>query len=323
MANRWVNERQSAMALAIVLALAAAGCNRAPTGNDTNAAADAAADATAAAHAAAADMPPDAADAAAPRLAPDGGAARVRGAAPPVASGVAFASRFAFRLPDDKVSVVQDAHVAACEHLGSRRCRVTGVHYEQPDGAPIAATTQFLLDPAIARSFARDAADAVRDNDGTLTDSSVNGDDVGTGIAASQRQSAQMGGDLARIERRLAMPGLGKDERDDLRRQAAALRGALRDAQGDRQADEARLASTPVVFTYAGRSGFGGYDSSRPFASAWAASTDSFGQAAGFMLMLLGYALPWALMLGGIVLLWRLIAARISRARQAASSAPA
>ena len=241
------------------------------------------------------------------------GAASAPGANAAVASGVAFDYRFNFELADDNVSRAQDRHVTACERLTSARCRVTGVRYDQQDGGPVTASLSFLLDPALARSFARDAVDSVHQLDGKLLDSSVGGEDVGTGIAASQRTSAALGGDLARIEARLAQPGLSAGERRDLSAQAENLRGALRDAEQDRRGGEARLASTPVAFSYRGTTGFAGFDRSRPFASAWAASTDSFGSAAAFVLMLAGLLLPWALMTGGVVLGWRWLRKRLSR----------
>lgn len=235
------------------------------------------------------------------------------GADPRVAPGVAFVYRFNFELADDAVSQAQDRHVAACERLGTARCRVTGLRYNQEEGGPVSASLSFLLDPGLARGFARDAVASVRDLDGTLLDSSVGGEDVGTGITASQQASAAMGGDLARIEQRLRQPGLRAGERRDLSAQAERLRGELRSAEQERRGGEARLASTPVEFAYSGTTGVAGFDRSRPFASAWAASTDSFGSAAAFVLMLVGLLLPWALMAGGVVLAVRFLRSRLAR----------
>ncbi len=241
------------------------------------------------------------------------GAAAAPGADSAAAPGVAFAYRFNFQLGDDAVSQAQDRHVTACERLTVARCRVTGLRYDQQEGGPVTASLSFLLDPSLARSFARDAVGSVRELDGTLLDSSVGGDDVGTGITSSQQASAAMGGDLTRIEARLRQPGLSAGERRDLSNQAEALRGQLRDEEQGRRGGEARLASTPVEFSYRGTTGVAGFDSSRPFASALAASTDSFGSAAAFLLMLVGLLLPWALMAGGLVLAARWLRGRFAR----------
>lgn len=283
---------------AVAASLALAACSR-PADVDESAPAEAAAEAA-----------PDAvADAAAPQ-----DASRVTGADPAVAPGVAFTYAFNFRLPDERVSEAQDRHVAACQRLGVAHCRVTGLKYRQEDKGPINANATFLLDPALARGFARDAVDAVTRIDGELIDSFVEGSDVGTGIEASQQTSAQLGGDAARIERRLSQPGLGDRERSELQAQLARLRGDLGEQERLRRQGETQLASTPVQFTYIGQTGVGGFDRSRPFASAWAASTSSFGNAAAFVMLLLGLVLPWALMLGGAVLLWRWAARCLRRA---------
>lgn len=246
--------------------------------------------------------------AATPDAAPDIG--------PDVAPGVAFVYRFSFALADDKVSEAQGRHAAACERLGQNRCRVTAVRFDQQQDGPVTGKLSLLLDPALARRFAQDAVDGVRDLDGDLLEGSIGGEDVGTSIAASQQSSAALGGDLARIEARLAQPGLSAGERRDLSAHAEQMRGTLRNQEQDRRGGEARLASTPVEFSYRGSTSAAGFDRSRPFASAWTASSDSFGTAAAFVLMLIGLLLPWALMAGGVVL-----AVRWARRRLGAVSA--
>lgn len=242
-------------------------------------------------------------DSASPDIAADAaaGAANVPGANPAVAPDVAFTYHFNFRLPDDAVSQAQDRHVEACEALGRARCRVTNIQYSQRDEGPVSASLSFLLDPALARSFARDAVGAVRDLDGRLLDSNVSGEDVGTGITASQQHSAALGGDVERLEARLRQPGLSSAERRDITARIEALRESLGREENSRRQGEARLASTPVDFSYSGTSGFAGFDSSRPFASALSISADSMGSAGAFVLTLAGALLPWALMLGGLV----------------------
>lgn len=302
--------RPALLLSAAMLALTITGCS--PT--DDEAAADAAnADAarteaapTAAARAGAqAVAAEDAADASAAN------ASDVAGADPSVAPGVAFAYRFNFRLPDDSVSDAQNRHVAACEQLGRAHCRVTGMRYEQEQGGRIDAHLTFMLDPARARSFTRDAVNIVERIDGELVDSHVNGTDVGTGITASQANSARLGGDVARIEERLRQPGLSASEQRDLRNQIAQMQGALGDEEADRRDGEAQLAFTPVNFTYTGSTSVGGLDRDRPFASAWAASADSLATASAFVMMLLGVILPWALMLGGVMFAWRFVRRRL------------
>lgn len=295
------------LAGASAIGLLLAGCSQAASESDVAAAADVAAEgaATAAGEA----------QSAAAEAVGDSGAAAITGADPAVAPGVAFAYHFNFKLPDDKVSLAQDAHIAACARLGRTKCQVTNLAYEKQEDGPVNGRITFLLDPASARGFTRDAVDAVQRQDGELVDSQVGGEELATGITDSQAQSARMGGDLSRIEARLRQPGLSNGERAQLQQQAERLRGDMSNEERGRQAGEQRLASTPVEFVYSGNTGITGLDSSRPFASALSASSSSFGTAAAMVMMVIGYALPWVLMLGGVVLLWRFVRRYIGKDR--------
>ena len=287
---------------AAMLALAA--CARDPA---SDAAADAHAEAADEAASEASEVAAAAADEASGRS-----AASVTGARPSVAPGVAFTYSFRFRLPDAAVSEAQNRHIAACEELGRNRCRVNGVSYRQDDGGQIRAALSLLVDPALARSFVRDAAASVAELDGETMNSEVSGVDVGTGITDSQARSAALGGDLERIEERLRAPGLSASERAELQAQVAQLRGELRGEEFVRRGDERRLAATPVDFGYFGNTGAAGIDSSRPFGSALEASSGAFGTMSAWLLTVIGLLLPWALLLGAFVGIWHLLRRRKS-----------
>ena len=92
-----------------------------------------------------------------------------------VAPGVAFAYRYAFSLPGDAIAKVQQQHAAACEKLGTARCRVTGMSYEQPREGEIAAEIDFLLAPDIAHSFGSAGIEAVTGAKGKLDNASISG----------------------------------------------------------------------------------------------------------------------------------------------------
>ncbi|MFN3389797.1 MAG: hypothetical protein ACK40O_12800, partial [Allosphingosinicella sp.] len=55
------------------------------------------------------------------------------GVSPTAAPGVAFNYRYAFRLPARAIGPVQEQHAAACEKLGTDRCRITGMRYTMSD----------------------------------------------------------------------------------------------------------------------------------------------------------------------------------------------
>jgi hypothetical protein len=235
------------------------------------------------------------------------------GADPYVAPGVAFAYNLAFRLPDNAVADAQERHVAACGALGQQRCRVTGMNYDQSEDGVIRASLNLLVDPALARSFARDAAEVVERLDGTLESSMVDGQDVGTGIMQSQQQSARLGGDVERLRERLRQPGLTANERRDLQAQISEIEIDLSGQEQARQSGEARLAATPLQFSYGGERGWAGLNRERPFGSAWEASSESFASASAFVLMLFGLLLPWALLGAAGVFLLRWLRRRNAR----------
>jgi Domain of unknown function (DUF4349) len=242
-----------------------------------------------------------ASDAANEPIASRGGAVFTKPAAvsPSVAPGVAFQYQYDFRVPGDRIEAVQDEHAAACETLGLSRCQITRLSFNQSENGYPQGRMQFLLDPAIARKFGRDAIASVEKAEGVLATSNVSGEDVGSQIATSQVRSAGIEAEVKRIEERLAGKGLANDERVELRRRAEELRDMLGSEKAQRRTGEARLATTPVAFNYSGNMGLGG---SGAFGEAWSASSSSMTTMLSLMLMLLGVVLPWLLPIGAIIL---------------------
>jgi hypothetical protein len=242
-----------------------------------------------------------AADATAER---SGGAVFTKPAAvsPGVAPGVAFQYQYDFRLPATKIEAVQDEHAAACERLGLSRCQITGFSFQQNEDRDPSGQMQFMLDPAIARQFGRDALASVEKADGVLATSNVMGDNVGADIASSQVRSAGLEAEVNRIEERLAGKGLANDERVELRNRAEELREILRNEKDSRREGEKRLATTPVVFNYSANMGIGAEGS---FGDALAASTSSMATMLSMLMLLLAIVLPWLLPIAAIVLLVR------------------
>ncbi len=221
---------------------------------------------------------------------------------PSVAPGVAFQYNYDFRVPGDKIEVVQDEHAAACETLGLSRCQITGLNFKKSEDGDHNGQMTFMLDPTIARKFGRDAIATVEKAEGVLATSNVSGENVGAEIASSQVRSAGLEAEVKRIEARLAGKGLAEDERVELRRRAEELRDTMGGEKGQRRAGEARLATTPVIFNYSGDMGIGA-DSS--FGDAVSASTSSMTTMLSVLMLLLGVALPWLLPIVAIVVLVR------------------
>jgi len=216
-------------ALVPVLVLLAAGCGKVPdhssggdraSGSASNAAsADAAADAPA-------------------------------GIAPTAAPGVAFNYKYAFRLPAERISAVQEEHAQACEKLGLARCRITGMYYHLTGERDVEARLEFKLDPAIARAFGKEGIAAVSHADGRLVTSEITGTDAGSVIEKVNRSQGEREDTLKKIEAQLAKPGLGGRERAELQTQAQQIREAMSAGKAEKAEQQESLAKTPMTFSY-------------------------------------------------------------------------
>jgi hypothetical protein len=237
-----------------------------------------------------------------------------------VAPNLAFEYRYAFKLPDDKISAVQEEHAEACETLGSARCQVVDMKYQQSDTKNAEAMLAFKLDPGIARKFGRDAIASVEKAEGVLADGNVTGTNVGGEIEDSQGRSAMLTAQLERLEKRLAMKGLPPKERASLQERAEEIRRELDNEADGRSKGEVKLAMTPVVFTYTSDGGLPGFGKENPLANAASVSANSFATMISFVLLLIGAIAPWALLIGVIVLILRSSMLRGFRAWFARSS---
>lgn len=224
-----------------------------------------------------------------------------------VAPGVAFTYQYAFTLPAKAISGVQRQHAAACERLGTSRCRVTGMRYEQPNEDEVAAELDLLLAPDLAHRFGTEGIAAVEAAEGKVDRASVNGEDAGSTITLSQQNSAANQAEIQRLEARLKAGGLSKEERTELTRRAEDLRAQMRGEADVRRGKEAAIASTPVSFTYSSEGLLGSQGS---FGKAAGASWGNVETMFSVMLLVLGYAFPWLLLAGLGILAWRLLKAK-------------
>jgi hypothetical protein len=221
------------------------------------------------------------------------------GVSPTAAPGVAFNYRYAFRLPGENISRVQEEHAQACEKMGVELCRITAMTYTDKGDRDIEGQLAFKLDPARARTFGRDGIAAITKAEGELLHAAITGTDVGSDIASANRGQAQQSDEIRRIEQQLARPGLSSGERVELQQQLQALRDSIRAAQAEQTQRRQLLASTPVVFDYqAGKTG------SR-LERAVADAADNFTGAGITALIVLVTLLPWLVLLLLLWLLWR------------------
>ncbi len=216
---------------------------------------------------------------------------------PTAAPGVAFNYRYAFRLPGERISAVQEQHAAACEKLGLDRCRITGMRYRLLGEDDVEAMLAFKLDPAIARQFGKNGIEAVTRSEGMLVDSEISGEDAGADIERATRNVNQLDEDLNRIEAQLARKGLGPAERGELQMQAERIRESIRATRANREDRRESLAKTPMVFQYGSGNVAPGFDNRSPLKAALERAGENF--VAGFATLLVIFVtlLPWAIVL--------------------------
>jgi hypothetical protein len=217
------------------------------------------------------------------------------------APGVAFNYRYAYRLPNQRISAAQEAHASMCEKLGITRCRITGMRYSLVNERDVSASLELKLDPAIARQFGKDATKVVTDAEGMLVDQQISGIDVGAAIERANRGRAELEDELERVNRELARPGLSNAVRDRLLSEAASIRAQIRALGEQKKADEESLATTPMVFHYGSGKAIPGFDEPQPLKYAFDRAGYNLLSAIGFLIIAVATLVPWILLLALVV----------------------
>jgi hypothetical protein len=210
------------------------------------------------------------------------------------APGVAFNYRYAFRLPGNRISAVQEAHAQACEKLGLDECRITGMRYRLVNQKDIQAMLVLRLDPAIARGFGKNATEIVSKADGMLVDQEISGEDVGSRIKSATRSEADLRSDLAAIEAQLTTMRANDPHRGELVARADELRTQIRSLGRTRTEGEEALAGTPMVFNYGSGSVIPGFDVRSPIREAFQDAGDNLVNGFAIILVILITLIPWA-----------------------------
>ncbi|MBB3692328.1 hypothetical protein [Sphingomonas sp. BK580] len=165
------------------------------------------------------------------------------------APGVAFTYAYLYTLPPAAIARVQEEHARACERLGVARCRITGMSFTVRSVDRVDATLALRLDPALARAFGRESTLAAERADGMLSRADISGTDVGSDIAAAERERAAISDERARLDReRLATHDAST--RAALLRQRATLDSQRRAGVALQRDHVERLAATPLTITY-------------------------------------------------------------------------
>lgn len=221
------------------------------------------------------------------------------------APGVAFNYRYAYRLPNSRISAAQEAHATMCEKLGVARCRITGMRYSLINERDVSASLELKLDPAIARAFGKDATKVITDAEGMLVDQQISGVDAGSSIERANRGRAGLQDDLDRVNKELARPGLSNVVRDRLLSEAASLRSQIQALGEQKAADEESLAKTPMAFYYGSGKTIPGFDEPAPLKNAFARAAFNFLSVIGFLIIAVATLLPWVLIVALAVWAYR------------------
>jgi hypothetical protein len=233
--------------------------------------------------------------------------------APTAAPGVSWRFEYDFRLADERIDDVQEAHAAHCEALGIARCRITGMRYSIDAQEQVYGMLQVKLDPRIARQFGKSAVEGVEQSGGQLINAEFTGQDEGDTLRRNTAQQDELERQIAEIEQRLAALPANARERIELQQQLAQLRTQLSATRSSIDDSEERLASTPMTLNYSGKGGVPGFRGRNPVEDAWRAFVESGATMISVALYLIGVLLPWALLLLLILLLVRSRAGRAVR----------
>jgi hypothetical protein len=166
------------------------------------------------------------------------------------APGMSLSYAYGFRLPVERISGAQEENASQCEAMGPATCRITGMSYEVARDRTVSAALLLKLAPQAARQFGKQAVAAVVSHGGMLTSTHIESEDSGAVVAAAQDEKAALDAERTRIEKQLAVPGLGSAERQGLEAQLANLAGETSEKQAAQRDATLKLASTPMTLLY-------------------------------------------------------------------------
>jgi hypothetical protein len=166
------------------------------------------------------------------------------------APGVAFNYAYRFGLEATKIAELQERHAAACETLGTSRCRITGLAFSRHGEDRAQGVLELALAPELARKFGKDAIAAVEAAKGNVASIEIEGVDQAPVLERSAIDSATARAGREKLEAEAASSGVSESRRIDIRQQIDAQRIAERDAAARGDDAKRALARTPMRFTY-------------------------------------------------------------------------
>lgn len=223
---------------------------------------------------------------------------------PSAAPGVALNFAYDYNLPDERISVAQEAHAQECEKLGLARCRITAMSYSLDQNEQVTAELDLKLDPAIARQFGKSAQQLVQANDGKLIRLQIGSSDEGHAIQQSSQQKTDALTQMSELQKQLAKAKPGSAEHENLANQIHSLQQQAAEQSHAIQASLAALATTPMALHYYGRGGVPGFRAN-PIREAWRTFATVVVWLVGILLQALAVVIPGGLLIALFIALWR------------------
>lgn len=225
-------------------------------------------------------------------------------ASPASAPGVAFNYSYDFNLPDERISITQEAHAAACEKLGLDHCRIIGMSYGVDQNEQVTAELELKLDPLIARQFGKSAQQQVEANEGKLIKLQIGSSDEGQVIEQATKQKNDASTQIAQLQEELAKTRPGTPARANLMSQIQSLQQQAIQQTHVIEASHATLASTPMELHYYGRGAVPGFRGN-PVREAWKTFMATVVWLVDILLQAIAVLIPFGVLLALFIALWR------------------
>ena len=104
---------------------------------------------------------------------------------------IAYTYRIGFRLPASAIARVQEAHLALCDRLGTRRCQIVEMQRSSAEDSYSGGSLKLRVAADIARRFQSDLTQLSEEAGGRAVDTAIEAEDVSKAMTDTQARIAQ------------------------------------------------------------------------------------------------------------------------------------
>lgn len=221
-------------------------------------------------------------------------------AVPTAEPRIAYKYRHGYRLGAGNVGVVQQAHLALCDKLGTAHCRVVSMERASSDGDFIRASLNLQVDATKARSIGEALDKAVGDAGGEVADQGIEAEDLSKQMVDTQ---ARIKAKQALADRLLVL----LQNRSGKVGELVEAERAFADAQEELDAARSwmvemqqRVSFSAIEISY-NSSAPSGNGLWRPIRDSFASAGQTIGNSIGLLVNFIAIILPWLFALLGAV----------------------